>query len=163
MLPIDPSHFVAVSFILFMALLVWRRFFNANQILDAHIHTIDTTLKNAEQQRAAAYEMLKQTNAELHDIENEVATIIEKATHTCDTLIKNFQEKLALEITQKEKSNAKHIEFLEEQLNTMCQERLINLIMTKTKEAIHAHSNDTFNMRQLDRSIDLIASLKCSA
>ncbi len=157
--PIDPSHFATISFLIFVGFLIWKRFFNVHIILDDRIKAIEMSLKEAAHRRSEAYNNLKQMNDRLNDIDIQVATILEKATETCTMLSQNFNDQIAYELTRKQENNAKQMDCLRVQFDTVCKERLIQIIMQRTKTVINAHGDDTMHNVQLDRSLALLAPL----
>ncbi len=161
--PIDSSHFATVSFLIFVGFLIWKRFFNVHIILDDRIKTIETSLKEAVQKRDEAYKNLKQMNDKLNDIDSQVTAILEKATKTCATLSHNFNNQMAHELTRRQQNHAKQIAYLHTQFDRICKERLIQLIMTQTKNVINAQTDETINNTQLDRSLTLLTPLMITA
>ena len=157
--PIDPSHFATISFLIFVGFLIWKRFFNVHMILDDRIKAVEMSLKEAAQKGSDAYKNLKQMNDRLNDIDTQVTMILEKATETCTVLSQNFNDQIAYELTRKQENHAKQMDCLRIQFDTVCKERLIQIIMQHTKTVINARGDDVMNNVQLDRSLALLAPL----
>lgn len=163
MLHIDPSHFVALSFLILVGFLVWKRFFNVGSILDEEINLIKERIQDAAHAREIAYVRLKKIGAELECADEKVAELMEKGRVACDALILSMREEILAEIEQKKMVHALHAKHLEERFRKVYQEKLIADIFEKLTAYLKEHASDVFHEKQLEQSLGLLGSMKIAA
>jgi F0F1-type ATP synthase membrane subunit b/b' len=163
MSPINPSHFVALSFLILVGVLIWKRFFNINEILDAEINTIKERIQNAAHDHEMARIHLKDMGAKIEAIESKIAEIIDKGRIACETLALSLRDEIAVEIAQKQTLHALQAKHMDEQFRKMYQDQLISHILLKLVDHLKAQTNDSFHEQQLGKSLGLLSTLKIAA
>ena len=160
---IDPSHFVALSFLILVGFMIWKRFFNVCAVLDEEIDLIKKSINDAAHAREAAYAHLKKVSTELEGVDAKVADVMEKGRVSCDALILSIREEIVAEITQKKILHAQHAKHLEERFHNLYKEQLIADILGKLKTHLKEQANDAFHEQQLEQSLGLLSTLKIAA
>ncbi|MES2252103.1 MAG: hypothetical protein V4482_00260 [Pseudomonadota bacterium] len=160
---IDPSHFAALSFVIFIAFLVWKRFFNLGTLLDVEIDTIKTRISDAAQEREISYARLKEMSIKLENNAAKVLEIAEKGRLSCDVLLQSMREEIAVEIAKRQQLHAMQARQLEEHFRKLYQEQLIKHISEKLTLYLHEHANDAFQELQLEKALNLLSPLKIAA
>ncbi len=156
---IDPSHFVTVSFLLFVLFILKKRFFNADKVIDQEIARISNEIAEAAHKRSEALIRLKEIASKNDLIELEVTAIIQNAHETCETLAQNIREQIAFEIDQYKLDNAAAIRHIEDRIKYEYQDSLVHIIFNKLNDQIKQMHGDGFFNAQTDRSLRLLSAL----
>ena len=140
---IDASHFVAVSFLLFVALVVYKKFFGAVEKINQGIVSIVDELENAEKTRQESEQRLQESMQRLKDIEPEILKIKEGAAKTIETITNNKMHDIALMQNSIEEKHANFIAMLERTYLQKFQGRFVDLIIEAVKEQISKQTTVT--------------------
>jgi F0F1-type ATP synthase membrane subunit b/b' len=158
---IDPSHFVALSFFIFISILIRKRFFNVGAILDAEINAIKEKIRNGEENHKAALAYFDDMGMKLGDVDAQIAEIIENGDVRCTAMATLIRDEIAAEILLKKSQYALQAKYLEERFQKSYQQALIVHIFKILKDQlvahIHSESRDAFYEHQLEQSLGLVA------
>jgi F0F1-type ATP synthase membrane subunit b/b' len=164
---INPSHFVALSFFIFIAIVIRKRFFNVGVILDNEINAIKENIRIAEENRETASSQLNEMGLRLEGIDLKIAEILEKGKHTCATLVNSIRDEIASEIALKQSMHAVRAKQIEEQFQKIYQQQLIARILKELKNQLNTHTSselrDSFYEQQLQQSLGLLKEIKSAA
>ena len=163
MLPINPSHFAAISFLIFIGVLIWKRFFNVGAFLDEDINIIRKRIQDAAQGREEAYVQLKEMGVRLEGADAKVAEIIEKGRISCDVLVLSMRDEIAAEIAHKKTLYALHVKHLEEHFRKVYQEQLMANIFQKLTNHLKEQVDVSFHESQLRQSLALLNAINIAA
>jgi len=156
---IDSSHFAALSFVIFIAFLAWKRFFNIGTLLDVEIDVIKTRISDAAQMRETSYVQLKEMGIKIEHNAEKILEITEKGRLSCDVLLQSMRDEIAAEIEKKQQLHTTQASHLEEHFRKLYQEQLIKHILEKLTIYLRAHANSAFQEQQLEKALGLLSSL----
>ena len=162
MLLIDPSHFAALSFFLFLGFLLYKRFFNVDSFIDTEIQKIAHDIEDAAKKRENAYIKLKEAGQNDKQLEIDIVAILERAHQTCDALSANFREEIAYEIDICQKDHQAAIFRINEKCNHEFHALLVRIIIEKLKNYIDTHQDETFSTHHVYQSLALLKTAQVS-
>lgn len=160
---INPSLCTAVSFIIFIAFLVWKRFFNLNQVLDTKITNINNEINHANLSREKSYENLQNITHTFEKIDIHLNELSAKTAATCETLTQSIRKDIAMEIAKRKNEHEKYAELLEKSYRKAYQDHLINTMIDRLISELQKQNLSALHAHEIERSLMLMHDLKIAA
>ena len=156
----DPTFWVAVSLLIFVAL-VWRPIAKAApKALDDRAAKIKAEIEEAEKLRAEAQELLAQYQRQQREVAQEAESIVRHARDEANRMTEEGKAKLEAALKRREAAARERIRRAEEQAVAVVRARAIDLAIAATRQLLARRLTPAKDDALIDRAIkDLPARL----
>ncbi len=153
----DTSLWVAISFVIFAAIIFVLGRKSVTASLDCKIEEIKSEIENAERLRVEAQELLAQYQRKQRDAEKEAGEMLEHAKKQAKQLKKDAEKELAVSMDRREDQLAERLKRIEENAISEIQSHAADLAVTASQEMIIKTLDDTLNASLNEKTIKGIA------
>jgi F-type H+-transporting ATPase subunit b len=156
----DPTFWVAVSLLIFAAL-VWKPIAKAvPKALDDRALKIKAEIEEAEKLRDEAQELLAQYRRRQREVKDEAEAVLRHAREEAKRIAAEGEAKLAAALTRREKAALERVRRAEEQALNMVRARAIDLAVAATQALLARKLTPAKDDALIERAIkDLPARL----
>lgn len=155
---VDSNFWVAVSFVVFAAIVFhFGKKFGVSK-LDEKIESIRQELKEAENLRVEAQEMLAQYQRKQRDAEGEAKAIVSKAEEHAAKIRASAETELAASMARKEEQLAERLRRIEENAIAEIQNHAAELAVSATTQIISEALNDNVDDDLKKQTIQSLSS-----
>ena len=156
----DPTFWVAVSLLIFAAL-VYRPIANAlPKTLDARAARIRAEIEEAEKIRSEAQDLLAQYQRKQREVADEAEAIVRHAREEASRMAEEGKARLEASLKRREKAALERIRRAEEQALALVRTQAVDLAIEATRTILAARLNDAKSDALIDQAIrDLPARL----
>ncbi|MBM3952544.1 MAG: F0F1 ATP synthase subunit B [Rhodospirillales bacterium] len=149
----DPTFWVAISLLIFVAL-VWRPIAKAvPKALDDRAAKIKAEMDEAEKLRVEAQELLAQYQRKQREVSIEAESIVRHAREEANRMTAEGKAKLEAALKRREKSALERIRRAEEQAMAVVRARAVDLAVAATRELLAARLTPAKDDALIDRAI----------
>lgn len=132
----DSTFWVAVSFVLFMALIVWKALGPAMRSLDSRAARIREELDEAQRLREDAQHLLAEYKRKQRDAEQEAEDMLAHAREEADRLRRHGEEQLEASLARREQQAKDRIEQAEQQAVAQIRALAAELAIAATRDLL---------------------------
>ena len=150
----DPTFWVAVSLLIFAAL-VWQPIAKAlPKTLDARAARIRAEIEEAEKLRAEAQDLLAQYQRKQREVAGEAEAIVRHAREEANRMTEEGKARLEAALKRREKSALERIRRAEEQALALVRSRAVDLAIEATRALLAARLDETKSNVLIDQAIE---------
>ena len=153
----NTTVWVAISFVLLVALLVKTAGSKINAVLDDKIALIKAEIETAERLKAEAQALLADFQEKQRDAEKTAAEIIEAARKSAEGVHKMAEADLAESMERREAQLADRLKRIEEKAIADIQDHAADLAMQATREIIVKTLDEKTSGKLVDQAISSVA------
>lgn len=153
----DTSLWVAISFVIFFAIVFMLGRKSVTASLDGKITEIKNEIETAERLRVEAQELLAQYQRKQRDAEKEAGEMLEHAKKQAKQLKKDAEKDLAVSMDRREDQLAERLKRIEENAISEIQSHAADLAVQASQEMIIKTLDDTLNASLNEKTIIDIA------
>ncbi|MBM3734022.1 MAG: F0F1 ATP synthase subunit B [Acidimicrobiia bacterium] len=149
----DPTFWVAISLVIFVAL-VWRPIAKSvPKALDDRAARIKAEMDEAEQLRVEAQELLAQYQRKQREVSIEAESVVLHAREEANRMTAEGKAKLEAALKRREKAALERIRRAEEQAMAVVRARAVDLAVAATRELLAARLTPAKDDALIDRAI----------
>lgn len=153
----NTTVWVAISFVLLVALLVKTAGSKINAVLDDKIALIKAEIETAERLKAEAQALLADFQEKQRDAEKTAAEIIEAARKSAEGVHKMAEADLAESMERREAQLADRLKRIEEKAIADIQDHAADLAMQATREIVVKTLDEKTSGKLVDQAISSVA------
>lgn len=153
----NTTAWVAISFVIFMALVLKLAGSKITATLDAKIAQIKAEIETAERLKAEAQALLVDFQQKQRDAEKTAADIIEAARKSAEGVHKMAEADLAESMARREAQLAERLKRIEEKAIADIQDHAADLAMQATREIVTKTLDEKASVKLVDQAISSVA------
>ena len=149
----DPTFWVAVAFVVFVGLMVWKARKPMLDGLDARAERIKTELDEAQRLREEAQKTLAEYKRKQRDAVKEAEDMLASARHEAELLSKQAADDLANTLRRRERAALEKIAQAEAQAVQDVRAQAVDIAMAATAKLLSENVNPERDQAMVDKAI----------
>jgi F-type H+-transporting ATPase subunit b len=154
----DPTFWVAIAFVVFVALMVWKASKPILAGIDARAERIKAELDEAQRLREEAQKALAEYKRKQRDAAKEAEDLLASAKHEADLLRKQAAEDLKLTLARREKTALEKIAQAETNAVQEVRTQAVDIAIAATAKLLSENVDPTRDQSMVDQAIKDLGS-----